>query len=60
MEVRTQKGKGKYLFNWSPENNQVAIVIKDMFYRIQLDRCKSGGSYRILEEIPKNQLPSTK
>lgn len=60
MEVRSKNGLGKYLFNWVPENNQVAIVIKDMFYRVQLNRDKSGDSYQILEEIPKNQLSDMK
>ncbi|MCI8335520.1 MAG: hypothetical protein HFH25_13225 [Lachnospiraceae bacterium] len=60
MEVRSKNGLGKHLFNWRPENNQVEIVIKGMFYRVQLNRDKTGYSYRILEEIPKNQISAMK
>lgn len=60
MEVRGKNGKGKHLFDWSPEKNQIEIIIKDMFYQIQFNGNIPGGGYKILKEIPKNQLTAMK
>lgn len=48
MKVKAKNGEGKFLFDWNPKNNQVAIVIKDMFYKIQLNGTGNEASYRIL------------
>lgn len=53
MEVRTKNGKGKMLFDWDPEKDQIEIINKDICYLVELKKQAHGGSYHILSEKPK-------
>jgi hypothetical protein len=49
MEVRSEYGSGKFLFEWDPVEDTIDIVQKGMYYRIQLLRKETGGTYRIVD-----------
>ena len=53
LVVRSEYGSGKFLFEWDPTDDTIDIVQKDMFYRIQLLRLETGGTYRIVDKLPK-------
>lgn len=53
MQVRTKQGKGKLLFEWFPEKNQVEMVIKGTYYLVDLNLKKK--EYKILEEHDKEE-----
>ena len=59
IEVRSEYGSGKFLFEWDPANDTIDIVQKGMFYRVQLLRKESGGTYRIVDKLPKQTIPKT-
>lgn|GEM_PF-3952449 len=55
IEIRTNNGSGKKLFEWNPENNTISLINKNMYYRVQLYQ----EAYRILEEHPKKKDTDT-
>ena len=60
IEVRSEYGSGKFLFEWDPANDTIDIVQKGMFYRVQLLRKESGDTYRIVDKLPKQTvMPET-
>ena len=54
MQVRSKQGKGKFLFDWDPISNRLEMIGKGMYYLIELDRCGTESSYKIIEERPKS------
>ena len=53
--VKCQGKDGKFLFEWNPDENSIALVRKNTFYRLQLRKVGAKGTYRVLEQCPKNQ-----
>lgn len=53
MQVRSKQGKGKFLFEWDPMSNRLEMIVKGMYYLIELNRCGTESSYKIIEEHPK-------
>lgn len=53
MDVRTEHGNGKLLFQWNPESKVISIVRKGKIYRIRLLFDENSG-YEILESADKN------
>ena len=60
LKIRSEYENGKFLFEWDPEEDTIDIVQKGTFYRVQLLRKESGGTYRIVNKLPKTTQPKTK
>ena len=60
IEIRSEYGSGKFLFEWDPEEDTIDIVQKGMYYRVQLLRKEKGGTYRIVDKLPKQSTESPK
>ncbi len=60
MQVRAKQGKGKYLFEWDLISNRIEMIVKGMYYLIELNNCGTESSYKIIEEhlktAPSNNL----
>lgn len=56
-EVRADDGIGKFLFSWNPMNQTIDIVVKNMFYRVQLyTEPVNGAYYCVLEKKMKQKI----
>lgn len=56
MQVRSKHGTGKLLFEWNPETNQVEMVIKGIYYLVDLN--SKTKEYKIVEEYAKKEKAS--
>lgn len=56
MQVRSKQGTKKLLFEWNPETNQVEMVIKRIYYLVNLNSKKK--EYKIVEEYAKKEKDS--
>lgn len=54
MQVRAKQGTGKFLFEWDPIANRVEMIVKDMYYLIELKQQGINSSYTIIEERRKS------
>ena len=54
MEVRSDNGSGKLLFEWNPEDDTITVIQKGTVYRIKLVKTGKNGTYRILDKRPKH------
>lgn len=54
MQVRSKQGTGKFLFEWDPISNRLEMIVKGMYYLIELNQQGKDSSYRIIEEHPKS------
>lgn len=54
MQVRAKQGTGKFLFEWDPVANRVEMIVKDMYYLVELKQQGENSSYTIIEERRKS------
>ncbi len=54
MQIRSNQGTGKFLFEWDPINNRVEMIVKDMYYLVELKQHGENSSYTIVEERQKS------
>ena len=54
MEVRSDNGTGKFLFEWNPEDDTITLVLKGTVYRVKLVKTGKDGTYHILDKRPKH------
>lgn len=55
MKVRSENGTGKLLFEWDPTENTIALVQKNMYYRVKLLSEETGSTYHVVEKRPKDK-----
>ena len=53
IQVRSEHGAGKFLFEWDPENDTITIVHKGTCYCVKLIKAEQRGIYRIINKQPR-------
>ena len=54
MEVRSENGTGKLLFEWNPEDDTITVIQKGTVYRVKLAKTGKNSTYRVLDKRPKH------
>ena len=55
IKVRSSNVNGKLLFEWDPVQNEISIVQKGMFYKVQLLPQSTAEKYKTVERPPKTE-----
>ena len=53
MEVRSENGTGKFLFEWDPDIDTISILLKGVLYRVKLIKQGTKAIYHIVDKRPK-------
>lgn len=56
LQVRSENGTGKLLFEWDPEKDTITIVHKGTCFCVKLIKLSQRGTYDILDKRPKPQV----